>query len=137
VDWWALGILIYEMLSGFAPFTHESTFTIYRNILEGDLRFPRHFDAKAASLVSKLLTLDPSRRLGCLRDGAEDVKRHRWFASLDWEALLHLSVAPPYVPEIRSDGDTVHFPEEYPDSDDEPGSVTAADQALFRAFDEF
>lgn len=179
VDWWALGVLIYEMMAGMPPFFSETPYGIYQKILKGRLRFPRSFDVKASDLVTRLLTMDPTRRLGeprraapavrccrvatccpwqarrvprarplrvyesvpplagCLRGGAADVKAHRWFSKLDWAALEACAVEPPFVPEVRSDGDTAHFPEDYPDSDDEAGVPTPAEQAAFRAFDEF
>lgn len=64
VDWWALGVLIYEMLAGLPPFFDETPYGIYQKILKGRLRFPRGFDVKASDLVAKLLTMDPTRRLG-------------------------------------------------------------------------
>jgi len=137
VDWWALGVLIYEMLAGIPPFFDETPYGIYQQIIKGKLKFPRSFDAKAADLVSGLLTMDPTRRLGCLRAGAADVKAHRFFSRLDWRALASCAVEPPFVPDIRTDGDTVNFPEDYPDSDDEARMPSSAEQAAFRAFDEF
>jgi serine/threonine protein kinase len=79
VDWWALGILIYEMLAGYPPFYDENPFGIYQKILAGKIEFPKHFDLHARDLVKKLLTADRTKRFGCLKDGAEDIKRHRWF----------------------------------------------------------
>ena len=64
VDWWALGVLIYEMMAGMPPFFSETPYGIYQKILKGRLRFPRTFDAKASDLVTRLLTMDPTRRLG-------------------------------------------------------------------------
>merc|ERR1712028_293196 len=79
VDWWALGILIYEMLAGYPPFYDENPFGIYQKILAGKIEFPRHFDVHAKDLIKKLLTADRSKRLGNLKAGAEDVKKHKWF----------------------------------------------------------
>ena len=67
VDWWALGILMYEMLAGYAPFYDEDPLGIYQKILEGKLKFPWHFDRHSKDLIKKLLTADLSKRLGNLK----------------------------------------------------------------------
>jgi protein kinase X len=64
VDWWALGILIYEMLAGYPPFYDENPFGIYQKILNGKVEFPKHIDAKAKDLIKKLLAQDRTKRLG-------------------------------------------------------------------------
>jgi len=87
VDWWALGILIFEMLAGFSPFYGESTQDTYEKILEGRFTWPRHFDNTDIDLISRLATADLTRRLGCLSGGVEDIKRHPWFALIDWGQL--------------------------------------------------
>ena len=67
VDWWALGVLLYEMLAGYPPFYDENPFGIYQKILDGKLDFPKHVDAKAKDLIKKLLSQDRTKRLGtCL-----------------------------------------------------------------------
>uniref|UniRef100_A0A8C4VSS3 Protein kinase domain-containing protein n=1 Tax=Gopherus evgoodei TaxID=1825980 RepID=A0A8C4VSS3_9SAUR len=87
VDWWALGILIFEMLSGFPPFFDDNPFGIYQKILAGKIDFPRHLDLYVKDLIKKLLVVDRTRRLGNMKNGADDVKRHRWFRSTDWDAV--------------------------------------------------
>ncbi|XP_021102023.1 cAMP-dependent protein kinase catalytic subunit PRKX isoform X1 [Heterocephalus glaber] len=87
VDWWALGILVFEMLSGFPPFFDDNPFGIYQKILAGRIDFPRHLDFSAKDLIKKLLVVDRTRRLGNMKNGAEDVKRHRWFRAVDWDSV--------------------------------------------------
>ena len=77
VDWWALGILIYEMLAGYPPFTDENPFVIYENILAGEIKWPQKVDGLAKDLVRKLLEQDTAKRLGNMKMGAEDVKNHK------------------------------------------------------------
>eukprot|EP00916_Digyalum_oweni_P001797 GHVL01003462.1.p1 GENE.GHVL01003462.1~~GHVL01003462.1.p1 ORF type:complete len:307 (-),score=20.58 GHVL01003462.1:164-1084(-) len=77
VDWWALGILIFEMLAGFPPFYDENPFGIYQKVLAGRVEYPRYFDARAKDLIKRLLTHDRTKRFGCLKHGAEDIKRHK------------------------------------------------------------
>lgn len=84
VDWWTLGILIYEMNAGIDPFTDEDPMAIYQKILKGKIKFPRNFDKNAKSLVKHLLVADLSKRYGNLKNGANDIKNHRWFSSIDW-----------------------------------------------------
>ncbi|ORY04817.1 Pkinase-domain-containing protein [Basidiobolus meristosporus CBS 931.73] len=118
VDWWALGILIFEMLAGYPPFFDDSPFGIYEKILEGRLMFPSHFDPAARDLIKKLLTNDRTKRLGNLKDGPEDVKKHKWFRGIDWQIVLERKVPAPIVPLFRYPGDTANFdryPEEVPD----------------------
>jgi serine/threonine protein kinase len=114
VDWWALGILIYEMLVGMPPYFAESPFEVYQRILGGDLKFPSHVDGGARDLITNLLQADRSLRYGCLRDGAEDVKRHRWFRGVSWPQVLQRRVRAPFVPGFRSPADTSNF-DSYPD----------------------
>mmetsp|Transcript_35716 Transcript_35716/g.57772 ORF Transcript_35716/g.57772 Transcript_35716/m.57772 type:complete len:332 (+) Transcript_35716:75-1070(+) len=120
VDWWALGILIYEMLAGFPPFYDENPFGIYQKILAGKVEFPRHFDSNAKDLIKKLLVADKTKRLGCLKNGAEDIKRHKWFKGMDWAALYAKQIRSPLAIDVKGEMDTSNF-DEYPDSVDDPG----------------
>jgi serine/threonine protein kinase len=113
VDYWALGVLIYEMLTGLTPFAdYESNDTrvICRNIMQGDLVFPASLrDSKAKDLVRKLLCRDSHQRLGCLKRGAQDIKDHPWFKDMDWAALLEKRLKAPWVPAVTSAVDTSNF----------------------------
>ena len=122
VDWWALGILIYEMIAGYPPFYDENPFGIYQKILAGRIEFPRHCDPYAKDLIKKLLTADRSKRFGCLKDGADDIKRHRWFKGVDWGRVHARRVKPPYVPGFASPDDTSNF-DKYPESDGDDGAT--------------
>mmetsp|Transcript_6141 Transcript_6141/g.13555 ORF Transcript_6141/g.13555 Transcript_6141/m.13555 type:complete len:324 (-) Transcript_6141:167-1138(-) len=134
VDWWALGILMYEMLAGYPPFYDEDPLGIYQKILEGKIKFPWHFDRHSKDLIKKLLTADLTKRLGNLKAGADDVKKHKWFTNLQWDALYKREVSAPIKPETNGGDDTTNF-EKYPDSDE--GStqpIDPRDQALFDDF---
>jgi serine/threonine protein kinase len=109
VDWWSLGILIFEMLAGYPPFSDEPNKTIFEKIPTERVEFPANFDALAQDLIEKLLVVDPSRRLGCGRNGAQDIKNHLWFAGLDWVAVSNKLVTGPVNPGITKDGDTHNF----------------------------
>ncbi|KAL0249047.1 hypothetical protein GEMRC1_004281 [Eukaryota sp. GEM-RC1] len=115
VDWWALGILIYEMIAGFAPFSSDNPYKTYRMILNDPLRFPPHFDPTTRDLIQRLLVHDRFRRLGCFRGGASDVKRHKFFRDIDWDKLINSELVAPIRPKPRHAGDASLF-EIYPSS---------------------
>jgi len=84
-----------------------------------------------------LLTADRTKRLGCLRNGVEDIKKHKWFGGgkLDWIAVFNCQVAAPFIPEVTNDGDTHNF-DPYPDSiDDMSVPLTGKDREQFVEFD--
>lgn len=118
VDWWTLGILMYEMLVGDPPFLDEDPMGIYQQILTGKVRFTRSYDKCAKSLTKKLLTSDLTKRYGCLKQGASDIKMSKWFHDMNWDALLTKQLDAPIKPELSSSTDTSNF-EEYPDDTDE------------------
>ncbi|KAF6730477.1 cAMP-dependent protein kinase catalytic subunit PRKX [Oryzias melastigma] len=116
VDWWALGILVFEMLAGYPPFFDDNPFGIYQKILSGKLDFPRHLDFYVKDLIKKLLVIDRARRLGNMKNGADDVKKHRWFKMVDWEAVPLKKLKPPITPKVSHEGDTSNF-DVYPEDD--------------------
>mmetsp|Transcript_210 Transcript_210/g.358 ORF Transcript_210/g.358 Transcript_210/m.358 type:complete len:358 (-) Transcript_210:894-1967(-) len=136
VDWWALGVLIYEMLAGYPPFYDENPFDIYQKILVGNIDFPRHFNPHAKDLIRKLCTADRTKRFGNLKNGAEDIKKHKWFKGFDFDLLLNGSYQAPVIPEVRCEGDTRNF-DKYDESDnqgDHPLVDEATDSRMFGMF---
>lgn len=118
VDWWTLGILLYEMMAGQPPFVDEDPMGIYQQILAGKVTYPRHFDRGAKSLIKKLLVADLTKRYGCLKGGADDVKKHKWYNGFDWDALLNRQLPAPIIPTIMSESDTSNF-DPYPELTEE------------------
>ncbi|KAG4072631.1 hypothetical protein HA402_004720 [Bradysia odoriphaga] len=116
VDWWALGVLIYEMLVGYPPFYDDNPFGIYEKILSGKIDWARHIDPIAKDLVKKLLVPDRTKRMGNMKNGADDIKRHRWFKHLDWDDVYHKKLTPPMIPKVSFAGDSSNF-DEYPETD--------------------
>jgi len=134
VDWWALGILIYEMLAGYPPFYDENPFGIYQKILAGKIEFPHHFQKDAKDLVKKLLTADRTKRFGCSKDGADDIKHHKWFKPVDWQKCFARKLKPPFVPSYKSPDDTSNF-DKYPDSsEDRSKPLKDKDKDVFADF---
>jgi len=125
VDWWTLGILIYEMIVGYPPFVDEDPMGIYQKILAGKFAFPSSFDKEAKGLVKKLLTADLGKRFGNLKNGVDDIKQHKWFKNLNWQDLLNKKIPPKFKPVVKSTSDTSNF-DDYPDSDEQPPTVAAA-----------
>ncbi|XP_076818914.1 cAMP-dependent protein kinase catalytic subunit PRKX-like isoform X1 [Clavelina lepadiformis] len=134
VDWWALGVLIYEMLAGFPPFWDEQQIQIYNKILSGGIDFPKHMEFHAKDLIKKLLTADRTRRLGSMKNGTEDIKRHRWFQTIDWHAVDEKKLLPPIIPKVKHSGDTHNF-EDYPEENWHASAVASVkDQNEFIDF---
>eukprot|EP00434_Breviolum_minutum_P029095 symbB.v1.2.025734.t2/scaffold2517.1/size77087/3 len=125
VDWWTLGILVYEMIVGYPPFVDEDPMGIYQKILAGKITFPKIFHKEAKSLVKKLLTPDLGKRFGNLKNGAADIKEHKWFKDLSWDDLVAKKIEAPFKPAVKGATDTSNF-DDYPDSDQEPPAVNAS-----------
>ncbi|KAF8423652.1 catalytic subunit of the PKA [Tirmania nivea] len=129
VDWWSLGILIFEMLCGYTPFYDSgSPMRIYENILSGNPRYPPHIHPDAKDLLVQLITPDLTKRLGNLLHGSDDIKNHAWFAEVNWERLAKRDIEAPYVPPVRGGvGDASQF-DRYPEDPEEYGVNDGVDQ---------
>jgi protein kinase A len=98
VDWWSLGVLIYEMVAGYPPFYGNEPVQIAKKIVSGNLRFPAHFSVKLKDLLKNLIQVDLTKRIGNLKNGVSDIKQHRWFNKIDWMAVYEKTIKPPYIP---------------------------------------
>ncbi|XP_032744025.1 cAMP-dependent protein kinase catalytic subunit alpha [Rattus rattus] len=109
VDWWALGVLIYEMAAGYPPFFADQPIQIYEKIVSGKVRFPSHFSSDLKDLLRNLLQVDLTKRFGNLKNGVNDIKNHKWFATTDWIAIYQRKVEAPFIPKFKGPGDTSNF----------------------------
>lgn len=102
VDWWSFGTLCYEMLTGLPPFYSQDVQQMYSKIMTEPLKIPEYVSAEAKSLLTQLLERDPEKRLR----NPDDIKQHAFFKGIDFEKLVLLEVAPPYVPPVSSESST-------------------------------
>ncbi|VDN04265.1 unnamed protein product [Thelazia callipaeda] len=124
VDWWALGVLIYEMAAGYPPFFADQPIQIYEKIVSGKVKFPSHFSNELKDLLKNLLQVDLTKRYGNLKNGVADIKNHKWFGSTDWISVYQKKIIPPsftgkeqqsnrlfeaLYPRVTSIEDTRHF----------------------------
>ncbi|KAK5226932.1 cAMP-dependent protein kinase catalytic subunit [Exophiala xenobiotica] len=123
VDWWSLGILIFEMLCGFTPFWDGgSPVKIYENILKGRVKYPPYIHHDAQDLLVQLITADLTKRLGNLHGGPAEIKNHPWFAEVTWERLVKKDIDAPYVPPVKGGaGDASQF-DKYPEETEQYGA---------------
>ena len=109
VDYWALGVLIYEMVSGAPPFYAEDPMEVYEKILGGNHLMPTYFSRNLADLVKKLLRSQQAKRLGNTRGSTAAVIKHKWFSSFDWAGLETGDMKAPYKPKVTAPDDTTNF----------------------------
>ncbi|KAK5656215.1 hypothetical protein OQA88_4976 [Cercophora sp. LCS_1] len=126
VDWWALGILIYEFLTGYPPFWHQNPIEIYKQIVEKPVIFPQDppISDAAKDIIRQFCTVDRSRRLGNISGGAARVKAHPFFAGINWDAIIQRRFKGPIIPPVRYPGDAQCF-DIYPEEDATKDEYTA------------
>ncbi|GBB84120.1 hypothetical protein RclHR1_10760002 [Rhizophagus clarus] len=109
VDWWSLGTLLYEMMTGITPFWDSDQNKMYRRVLEDRLLFPDGMMFEAMDLLRGLLQRDPTLRLGCGTAGTMEIRGHMYFEYVDWDDVYHKRINPPYIPTVDHETDLQNF----------------------------
>ncbi|BGO95625.1 hypothetical protein NBRC10512_006792 [Rhodotorula toruloides] len=138
VDWWAFGVLIYEMLLGQSPFRGDDEDEIFDAILEDEPLYPIHMPKDSVSILTRLLTKDPTRRLGATEADAAEIKNHLFFKDTNWDDIFHKRIPSPFYPNISSATDTSNFDAEFtseaPTLTPVHSTLSAQDQNEFAGF---
>lgn len=99
MDWWALGVLLYEMLAGQPPFEADNEDDLFESILHDDVLYPVWLSKDAVSILKGFMTKNPARRLG-VAGGAPGIRAHAFFKDMDWDALAQRRLRPPFRPKV-------------------------------------
>ncbi|XP_033282935.2 serine/threonine-protein kinase N3 isoform X6 [Orcinus orca] len=141
VDWWGLGVLLYEMLVGECPFPGDTEEEVFDCIVNAEAPYPCFLSVQGLELIQKLLQKCPEKRLGAGERDAEEIKTQPFFRTTDWQALLARAVRPPFVPTLCGPTDLRYFEGEFTGlppaltPPDARSPLTARQQAAFRDFD--
>ncbi|XP_063048056.1 ribosomal protein S6 kinase alpha-2 [Engraulis encrasicolus] len=136
-DWWSYGVLMFEMLTGSLPFQGKDRKETMALILKAKLGMPQFLSPEVQSLLRALFKRNPTNRLGAGPDGVEEIKRHPFFANIDWNKLFRREIKPPFKPAVGRPEDTFHFDPEFTSRTptDSPGVPPSANaHQLFRGF---
>uniref|UniRef100_A0A8C8RWA6 protein kinase C n=1 Tax=Pelusios castaneus TaxID=367368 RepID=A0A8C8RWA6_9SAUR len=141
VDWWGLGVLIFEMLVGESPFPGDNEEEVFDSIVNEEVHYPRFLSSEALSILHKLLQKCPEHRLGAGESDAEEIKTQSFYKEIDWDALFARALKPPFVPSLRAPTDISNFDEEFTSQKpvltppDELPVLSPEEQAAFKDFD--
>uniref|UniRef100_A0A452ISW3 non-specific serine/threonine protein kinase n=3 Tax=Gopherus TaxID=38771 RepID=A0A452ISW3_9SAUR len=143
VDWWGLGVVMYEMMCGRLPFYNQDHERLFELILMEEIRFPRTLSPEAKALLAGLLKKDPKQRLGGGPTDAKEVMEHRFFTAINWQDVVQKKLVPPFKPQVTSEIDTRYFDDEFtaqsititpPDRYDSMDSLEADQRTHFPQF---
>ncbi|GAB2300779.1 Serine/threonine-protein kinase AtPK2/AtPK19 [Dionaea muscipula] len=135
-DWWSVGVLIFEMLTGKPPFVGNRE-KIQQKIVKDKIKLPGYLTSEAHALLKGLLQKDPSKRLGGGATGSEEIKRHKWFKRINWKKLEARELNPSFRPEVAGNHCTSNFEKRWTDMpvvDSPAASPKANGNLIFKDF---
>lgn len=113
VDWWSLGAIVYEMLTGLPPFYSKDKEKLFNNIKSGNLKLFNYLSNNAVNFLKLLFVKDPDQRLGSGVNGLVDLKTNPFFKDIDWNLLINKKIKPPFIPRLNSTEDTRYVDSEF------------------------
>ncbi|KAL4641202.1 protein kinase C epsilon type isoform X1 [Arapaima gigas] len=144
VDWWALGVLMYEMMAGQPPFEADNEDDLFESILHDDVLYPVWLSKEAVSILKAFMTKSPNKRLGCVaaQGGEEAIKTHPFFKEIDWQQLEQRKIKPPFKPRIKTKRDVNNFDQDFTREDPvltpvEEAIIKQINQEEFKGFSYF
>ena len=130
VDWWSLGCVMYEMLTGGPPFRLPKNSYLTADLYKKKINFPDYITAEAKDLIKQLLVANPKRRLGYGQDGAKKIKEHQYFCDIDWDDAADRKLTPPFIPELNGETDLKYFDKMFTNENIEGSKVSEAPSSI-------
>jgi len=137
VDWWTVGCITYELLTGLPPYYTSDREELFDRIKLSSVKYPSNFSPSVKDLLTGLFQKEPDMRLGSGQDGTKAIKSHPWFAGIDYEAFLRKEIKAPFVPVIRDDLDVSNFDPEFTETAVESYKGNSAMDKIFNNYDGF
>jgi serine/threonine protein kinase len=109
VDWWTLGVFIYEMMGSVAPFYSSDPLMMYRSIVRGKYKTPKYFSDEVSDMVRRLLARQATKRLGVINGGVTLIRKHPWFSTFQWAQLSEEKLPAPFAPNVKGATDIQNF----------------------------
>lgn len=136
IDWWCLGCLLYEMVTGIPPFFSRERNQLKSKILNTEPQYPSFLSKEVVDLIKKLLIKDPSQRLGSSLNETDEIKKHPFFSGINWDEYLQKRVKPPFIPRLNGKADTKFFDTKYTATNpsDTPTDSDVNDNGAFSGF---